>query len=165
MYDGYDERISKKIDIHKAIHLLKFIFDHKPKKKNDKLAISFYGGEPLLNMTFIEQIVELSKELNLAKQFDLEYTMTTNTTLLHKYMDFLVANNFRLLISLDGNEKCHSYRTFKKDNENSFQKVIENLDRLQKDYPDYFLKNISFNAVLHDRNTIKEIYEYQEYQN
>lgn len=156
LYDGYDERISKKIDIHKAIHLLKFIFDHKPKKKNDKLAISFYGGEPLLNMTFIEQIVELSKELNLAKQFDLEYTMTTNTTLLHKYMDFLVANNFRLLISLDGNEKCHSYRTFKKDNENSFQKVIENLDRLQKDYPDYFLKNISFNAVLHDRNTTME---------
>ena len=62
------------------------------------MAICFYGGEPLLNMTFIEQIVELSKELNLAKQFDLEYTMTTNTTLLHKYMDFLVANNFRLLM-------------------------------------------------------------------
>ncbi len=160
LYDGYDERISKKIDTHKTIHLLKFTFNHKPKKKNDKLSISFYGGEPLLNMTFIEQIVELSKELNLTKQFDLEYTMTTNTTLLHKYMDFLVANNFRLLISLDGNEKCHSYRTFKKDNENSFQKVIENLDRLQKDYPDYFLKNISFNAVLHDRNTIKEIYEF-----
>lgn len=46
--DGYDERISKKIDTHKAIHLLKFIFNHKPKKKNDKLSISFYGGRATL---------------------------------------------------------------------------------------------------------------------
>ena len=160
LYDGYDERNCKQIDTNKAIHLLKFIFENKPKRENDKLAISFYGGEPLLNMPFIKQIVELSKELNLSKQFALEYTMTTNTTLLHKYMDFLVANNFRLLISLDGNEKCHSYRVFSKDKKNSFQKVIENLDILQRDYPEYFLKNISFNAVLHDRNSIKEIYEF-----
>lgn len=160
LYDGYDERISKKIDTRKAIQLLQFIFDHKPKRKNDKLAISFYGGEPLLNMTFIKQIVELSKQLNLVKDFDLEYTMTTNTTLLHKYIDFLVANSFHLLISLDGNEKCHSYRTFGKDKKNSFQKVIENLDILKKKYPEYFLTNVSFNAVLHDRNSIKEIYDF-----
>lgn len=160
LYNGYDERINKKIDPHKAIRLLKFIFKNKPKRKNDKLVISFYGGEPLLNMTFIKQIVELSKQLNSVKQFDLEYTMTTNTTLLHKYIDFLVANNFRLLISLDGNEKCHSYRIFSKDKKNSFQKVIENLDMLQQDYPDFFLKNISFNAVLHNRNSIKEIYDF-----
>lgn len=160
LYEGYDERISKKIDTRKAIHLLKFIFDLKPKKKNDKLAISFYGGEPLLNMQFIKQIVEFSKQLNLVKQFDLEYTMTTNTTLLHKYIDFLVTNNFRLLISLDGNEKCHSYRTFSKGKKNSFQKVIENLDILQRDYPEYFSTNVSFNAVLHNRNSIKEIYDF-----
>ena len=107
-----------------------------------------------------KQIVELSKQLNLVKQLDLEYTMTTNTTLLHKYTDFLVANNFRLLISLDGNEKCHSYRTFGKDKKNSFHRVIKNLDKLQRDYPEYFLTNVSFNAVLHDRNSIKEIYEF-----
>lgn len=160
LYDGYDERNCKKIDTHKAIQLLKFIFENKPKSENDKLVISFYGGEPLLNMTFIKQIVELSKQLNLVKQFALEYTMTTNTTLLHKYTDFLVANNFRLLISLDGNEKCHSYRIFNKDKKNSFQKVIENLDMLQKNYPKYFLTNVSFNAVLHDRNSVKEIYEF-----
>lgn len=160
LYDGYDERISKKIDTRKAVHLLNFIFDHKPKRKDDKLVISFYGGEPLLNMTFIKQIVELSKELNLSKQFALEYTMTTNTTLLHKYIDFLFENNFRLLISLDGNEKCHSYRTFSKDKKNSFQKVIKNLDILQRNYPEYFLTNVSFNSVLHDRNSIKEIYDF-----
>ncbi|MDR2919150.1 MAG: radical SAM peptide maturase [Tannerella sp.] len=160
LYEGYDERISKKINTRKAINLLKFIFDHKPKNKNDKLAISFYGGEPLLNIKFIKQIVELSKQLNIDKQFDLEYTMTTNTTLLHKYIDFLVTNNFRLLISLDGNEKCHSYRTFSKNKKNSFQKVVENLDILRRDYPEYFLTNVSFNAVLHNKNSIKEIYDF-----
>jgi uncharacterized protein len=160
LYEGYDERLGKKINARNAINLLKFIFDLKPKNKKDKLAISFYGGEPLLNINFIKQIVELSKQLNIIKQFDLEYTMTTNTTLLDKHIDFLVTNNFRLLISLDGNKECHSYRIFTKNKKNSFQKVVENLDILQRGYPEYFLTNISFNAVLHNKNSIKEIYDF-----
>lgn len=36
--------------------------------------------------------------------------MTTNAILLDRYMDFLAENEFRLLISLDGDEKGQSYR-------------------------------------------------------
>ena len=38
------------------------------------------------------------------------FNMTTNATLIHKYIDFIVENNIELLISFDGNEKAHSYR-------------------------------------------------------
>jgi uncharacterized protein len=157
LYDGVDKRISKKINTEYAINLLKYIFDHKPKNKNSKLFISFYGGEALLNMKFIKQIVEFSKQLNAEKGIELGYSMTTNATLIHKYIDFLVENEFTLLVSLDGDEYNHSYRIFSKNKKNSFQKVKQNMDMIQDKYPIFFDKNIEFNAVLHDKNSIKEI--------
>jgi uncharacterized protein len=160
LYDGYDKRIGKKINIHYAIKLLKYIYKHKPKNKNSKLFVSFYGGEALLNMDFIKRIVEVVNQLNAEKGFELEYSMTTNATLLHKYIDFLVENKFRLLISLDGNEENHSYRLFNKNKKKSFQKVVENIDMIQRIYPEYFITYVDFNAVLHDRNSVKEINEF-----
>ncbi|MDR2913847.1 MAG: radical SAM peptide maturase [Tannerella sp.] len=160
LYEGYDRRSGRKINTRYAINLLKYIFDLKPKSKNNKLYIGFYGGETLLNMNFVKQIVEIANQLNAKKEMDLVYTMTTNATLIHKYIDFLVANKFRLLVSLDGNEGNHSYRVFGKNKKNSFHKVIENLDLIQRDYPEYFSSRIRFNAVLHDRNSVKDIYEF-----
>lgn len=159
-YEGYDERIGKKINTNYAINLLKYVFDISPKNKNRKLFISFYGGEALLNMKFIKQIVEVANQLNVEKEFKLMYSMTTNATLIHKYIDFLVVNKFGLLVSLDGNEGNHSYRVFKKSKINSFSKVIRNMDMVQRNYPEYFATYVNFNAVLHDRNSVKEIYEF-----
>ena len=160
LYEGYDDRIQKNINTSFAINLLKYIFDIKPKNKNSKLYISFYGGEALLNAKFIKRIVDVSKQLNVYKEFGIVYSMTTNATLIHKYIDFLVENKFHLLISLDGNEENHSYRVFSKDKKNSFKKVIENLDMIKSYYPDYFSTFVNFNSVLTNRSSVKEIYEF-----
>jgi uncharacterized protein len=160
MYEVYDERVGKKINTRNAINLLKYIFNLKYKNKNSKLYISFYGGEALLNMNFIKQIVELTKQLNSDKELDIEYSLTTNATLIHKYIVFLVENKFHLLVSLDGSEENHSYRVFCKNKKNSFHKVIENLDLIKQNYPEYFSARIKFNAVLHNKNSVKEIYEF-----
>lgn len=86
--------------------------------------------------------------------------MTTNATLIHKHIDFLVKNKFRLLISLDGNKENNSYRIFGNNGLNSHQKIIDNIDMIQKYYPEYFSNHVNFNAVLHNRNSVKEIYEF-----
>jgi len=160
LYESCNTRNGKNINIHSAIKLLKYIFDLKPKYYKNKMFISFYGGEALLNINFIKRIVEFTKQLNAEKRIELEYSMTTNATLLHKYIDFFVENKFSLLISLDGNEENHSYRLFCKNKKNSFQRVIKNIDMIQRDYPDYFDSRINFNAVLHNRNSVKQIYEF-----
>jgi uncharacterized protein len=159
-YEGFDVRNQKNINTHNAITLLKYIFSLKPKNKKNKLSISFYGGEPLFNGNFIKQIVEVVNQLKSEKEMAIEYSMTTNATLIHKYIHFLVENKFLLLISLDGNEENHSYRFFKENKKNSFRKVIENIDMIQRDYPEYFADCVSFNAVLHDKNSVKDIYEF-----
>lgn len=85
--------------------------------------------------------------------------MTTNAVLLDKYMDFLVENNFSLLISLDGNEFNQSYRVDKV-GKNSFDKVAANADLLREKYPYFFLENVNFNAVLHNRNSVAETHDF-----
>lgn len=161
---NFGKKNRKNINTNYAINLLKYIFDIKPKKT--KLTIGFFGGEPLVNFKFIKKIIETVNYLNEEKQLEIEFNMTTNATLIHKHIDFLFENDFTLLISIDGDEECNSYRTFAKSNKNSFQKVIENIDMIQKRHPEYFSKKIGFNAVLHNKNSIKDIYEfiYMRYQ-
>jgi uncharacterized protein len=160
LYENTDSRNSKNINIHSAINLLKYVFELRDDKDTQRLVIGFYGGEPLLNIRFIKQIVEVVHSLKAEKELEIGYIMTTNATLIDKYIDFLVANNFRTLVSLDGNEENNSYRIFRKNNKNSFSKIIENIDMIQRDYPEYFDSNINFNAVLHDRNSVKSVYEF-----
>jgi uncharacterized protein len=71
-----------------------------------------------------------------------------------------VENKFRLVISLDGDEEGHSYRIFAKNNKSSFKQVIANIDMIQRNFPAYFADNVMFNAVLHNRNSVKSIYEF-----
>ena len=159
-YEAFDNKASKNINIYSAIKLLKYIINLVPNNKKNELGIGFYGGEPLLNIKFIKQIVEIVPQLNAEKQIAISYLMTTNATLIHKHIDFLVENKFRILISLDGNEDNHSYRVFGNNNKNSHRTVIENIDKIKSKYPEYFESNINFNAVLHNRNSVKEIYEF-----
>lgn len=85
--------------------MLKYIFKLKSTSKTKNLIIAFYVGEPLFNGKFIENIINIVNTLNYKKEIKVEYSMTTNATLIHKYVKLLVKYNFELLISLDGNEK------------------------------------------------------------
>jgi uncharacterized protein len=84
--------------------------------------ISFYGGEPLLNMPFIKEVIGYIESLPAPKRRSFVYSMTTNGILLDRYMDYLAEKKFALLISLDGDEYAHSYRIDNK-RENSINKV------------------------------------------
>ena len=115
--------------------------------------VSFYGGEPLLNMELIRQVVDYveSDMRNDSKKF--VYSMTTNATLLRRYIDYLVEKNFHLLISLDGDEYANSYRVDRREHP-AFSQIIENVDYVQATYPDFFLSNVTFNSVITNRTTV-----------
>jgi len=160
VYEVFDKRDNNNINVDYAKKFLRYMYDLKLRNNKTKLMIGFYGGEPLLNVGFIKQIVEFANGLKVEKDMNIEYSMTTNATLIHKYIDFLTENKFDLLISIDGNEENHSYRVFGKNNKNSFLKVIRNIDMIQRDYSDYFIDHVNFNAVLHNKNSVKEIYDF-----
>lgn len=162
-YEDYDCRENKMLSTEKAIRLIDYLAKYWSSNLNvsadKKITISFYGGEPLLNFTFIEAIVKHIKNNIHCPHRRFSFSMTTNAMLLHKYMDFLQENCFHLLISLDGNKENDGYR-MDKVGHSSFERVVANVDILQKKYTDYFLRYVNFNAVLHNKNSVESIYRF-----
>lgn len=160
LYNNYDKRLSKKLSYEKVKTVIDYMVDlwMSPYNLsfNNVVDISFYGGEPLLNFDLIKKTIDYLREKNMVgMQFT--FRMTTNGMLLDRYMDYLASENFDLLISLDGDEYANSYR-LTKSGRNSFSKVYSNVLMLKDKYPDYYANKVTFNAVLHDRNSYEKIY-------
>ena len=123
-----------------------------------KLRIGFYGGEPLLCFKTIKSVVDYF--FDNGYEDIIEWDMTTNATLLNNsIINFLVKHKFRLLISLDGNYRNNSYRKLY-NGEPSFNQVIRNIELIKQTSPEYFSKNVRFNSVLHNKNSVAEIYSF-----
>ena len=127
---------------------------HEASSPQPRFAITFYGGEPLLNMRFVKDAVSYVDSC--AVRRDITYAMTTNAVLLDKHMDYLAEKDFQLLISLDGDADADGFRLDKAGNP-SFGKVMRNVRLLQGKYPEFYAKRVNFNAVLHERNTVEGI--------
>jgi uncharacterized protein len=162
-YDDHDKRENKMFSVTKAIRLLdyltKFWNSDENVSANRNIYISFYGGEPSLNMPFIEIIVDYVKNKINCHNRNFIFSITTNAILLNKYMDFFVKNHFNILISLDGNATNNSYRVDHNGN-SVFERIISNVNLLIEKYPEYFKQHVNFNAVLHNRNSVEEIYNF-----
>ncbi len=162
LYTGYDKRENINLPFQKAKLIIDYLYEFwkesQPKDMDKRVSIAFYGGEPLMNFTFIKEVISYVEALPPISRI-FEYNMTTNGVLLDRYMDFLVEKDFVIMVSLDGDEQGHSYRTWK-NGSNSFHTVFKNVKLLQTKYPAFFDTNVSFNSVIHDRNSIDSSYSF-----
>ena len=163
-YDTFDSRrgINGKLKFETAksiIDYLAFLFQQETKSKAPKepFAISFYGGEPLMNFDVVRQIVEYTERIEFRNR-SLFFTMTTNAMLLSKHADFLSHHRFKMLISLDGNEENDSYRKTTNGNP-SFNIVMRNLEEVKMKHPKWF-STFRYNAVFTNRSDVKCIVEW-----
>jgi uncharacterized protein len=162
LYNNYDNRKQQHLQIDKGVRIIDYLVDfwqeHPNISRRKFIYIGFYGGEPLVNFEFIKKIVNYIKTIKIPyKQF--QFNITTNGVLLDRYMDFLVENNFAVLISLDGNKSNNSYR-INLAGKNSYDKVLENIELLRNNHTGFFTSNVNFNAVLHNRNSAEEITDF-----
>lgn len=161
-YDNYDHREKNKMDPALAKTFLKYLaqlMDSPLNLSHDRpVSIGFYGGEPLLNMPFIREIVDYVNRLD-TKHNRFVFNMTTNGLLLEKHMDFLAKHNFDLLISLDGDENSNSYRVFH-DGAPAYKEIIRNIDALKSKHPAYFKEWVNFNAVFNNLNTVAGLHRF-----
>ncbi len=122
------------------------------------MIISFYGGEPLLNVEFIKEIVNYTQKLQ-NHHITFKYMMTTNAIYLKKYLDLILKYNFILTVSLDGTEENDAHRIFP-NGKTSFKIVYNILKYIQNHYPDYFRDYIRINSVIHNLNNQQEIFSF-----
>jgi uncharacterized protein len=109
------------------------------KDNGEQVSIIFYGGEPLMNISFIEKIMS-SKEIK--KVVD-NFLIQTNGTLLHQLPKKYVNKFHTILVSIDGGKKI----TDKNRGKGTWEKVTNNLKLIKKN---------GFNGELIARMTIEE---------
>ncbi len=92
-------------------------------------SISFYGGEPLLELDLIREVVELVRRESLRD--DYQFIVDTNGTRLDaETVDFLVAERFDLQVSLDGPPEIHDRHRRFRDGGPSHAEICAGLARL-----------------------------------
>ncbi len=103
------------------------------------LSLSFFGGEPMLNISSVLLIVEAAKELSEKYGFELNIGFTTNLICLDpRLIDALKGVRSSFQIPFDGNRTIHnSVKRMKSDLGSSFDRTIANMKLLSDNLPDY----------------------------
>lgn len=122
-----------------ALKALDYFFD-KMKKISDynpgkECAITFYGGEPLLNFKLIKECIEYTKK-NCPTSYI--FNMTTNGLLLKgEILEYLVKNEVYIGISFDGSKENHDRLRVDEKNMGSHERILSNLHEINSLYPHY----------------------------
>lgn len=83
-----------------------FLISKSGNRKN--VEIDFFGGEPLLNIRVIKELVPYGHKKAREAGKEIKFTMTTNGVLLnHEIQKFLLDNQMAAVLSLDGRPEVH----------------------------------------------------------
>lgn len=129
------------ISFETAKKAINFFFNN----SKDEVYISFYGGEPLLNFSLIKQVIEYVEERTIKR---VNWNITTNGTLLTPNIcKYIYEKKIILTVSLDGPKEIHDRYRVTIEGNKTFKKIMDNLKYLYNIDKDFYIKNVSFNAV------------------
>jgi uncharacterized protein len=92
-----------------------------------QLHITFFGGEPLLNIAVIKQTVEYCESIQTPAKKQFVFELITNGTLLSPDVTrYLIAHNFMLMISIDGGREMNNHNRPSVTGRDYFDTIITN---------------------------------------
>ncbi|MBU5331792.1 radical SAM protein [Anaerocolumna aminovalerica] len=139
---------SKSMSWETAKDALIFLWKHSV--DSSTINIGFYGGEPLLQMPLIEQVIEYSKKLFKGKK--LTYNITTNGTLLDvEKILYLQKHDVSLMISLDGPREINDINRVFANGTGTYDTVMEKITLIREIAPEYAEK-LSISMVMDPEN-------------
>lgn len=113
----------------------------------ENIAITYYGGEPLIQFDLIKKCTDYARKIGIEK--NLSFSLTSNMTLLTKEMAEYFAGipQFNVVASVDGAEKYHNKTRVYTGNKPSFDDTMRGLKLLAEAFKDTN-KPISINNVI-----------------
>jgi uncharacterized protein len=125
-----NKKKNETITLEEADKITQWVSNYLNKNICNKLRIIFYGGEPLLNKKVIRYLLPKLNKIADNKKILFEIGILTNGELLDYEMGkFLNKYNLdKVQITLDGPQKCHDARRYrKKDKKGTFEKILNNI--------------------------------------
>lgn len=118
---------------------IKTVQELKKINKNNSIKILFHGGEPLLCLDVIKQVIDYCEKTYLLNS--VEYYIQTNCVLLDEQtIVYFQEHNVKISISLDGHNEVSNGCRILKNKSNSFSTIKHSIDLLNK-------HNISINCL------------------
>ncbi len=100
-------------------------------KSLEKVNISFFGGEPLLNFSLIKKVVEYAKAKASERNKEITFGMTTNASLLtDEIISFIENEKIDALVSFDGPPAIQNRQRPFKNGSGSYDIVCGNIRKL-----------------------------------
>lgn len=114
---------------------------------DDKMTLSFYGGEPLIQYQLMKDCTDYFKERYKGEKLSLVFT--SNLTLLTKEMaDYFSENKFMVTCSLDGDQESHNENRVYCGGTGSFDDTIRGLKLLVEAYGEDAKEHVAVNTVI-----------------
>lgn len=140
----HSKRTMKFEIIQKAIDMF-----FKQSNKTEKIHISFYGGEPLMDKPW--KIIK--KTINYVNRNKPSKPVTFGLTTNGRHIDDekigeFIKNKFMLMVSIDGPEEIHDRYRRSIDGKSTFKEIVSNLERIALTNKEYYKNNIGFICTL-----------------
>ncbi|SMP49396.1 thioether cross-link-forming SCIFF peptide maturase [Anoxynatronum buryatiense] len=106
-----------------------FLIRHSAKRTH--LEVDFFGGEPLLNMPLVKEVVAYarSREQDTGKEF--RFTLTTNAlALTDENMAWINEHMSNVVLSLDGRPEINDQMRKCRNGEGSYRKILPNIKKM-----------------------------------
>lgn len=127
--------------------------------ENNEIFLSFYGGEPLLEISLIKKIIDYLETKIEGKKVG--YNLTTNATLLTgDIVEYLVKKEFEITISLDGSKEEHDKNRKFVNGQGSFDIIMKNVKQLIEQYPAFVKRHLKFNTVISPKINVACVKEF-----
>lgn len=133
-----------KEDLDTPVNSLKMSFDTarqsiemmlKESPNQDRYNVVFFGGEPLINMGLIRQVVSYAKQRFGELNKIVDFSLTTNATMLTpEIVDFFQQHRIGVAVSMDGPETIHNKNRITVGGQGSYHVVRKKVDYLLSHY-------------------------------
>ncbi|MCX6601828.1 MAG: hypothetical protein NT025_09770 [bacterium] len=135
------------------LQAMAFIEDCSLRWLDRKLFVDFFGGEPLMELKTLKQIVQSAERIS--RPFPIEFGITTNGILLtSEACNFLSDHNIFCCISLDGPREIHDRNRVFLSGLPTYDKIWDNIATLKERHPEYFRSKVQFMATLEQRQDV-----------
>lgn len=152
----HHERKHGELSINENIVYNAIDFCIKNTKVHEENRLTFYGGEPLLEIKKIYNTFLYATKKNIKHFF-----ITTNGTLLNEEnSDFLIRNDFNVTVSIDGPEKIHNLNRKFINNNETFLDICKKLNNIRSQNKDIYAEKFRFNCIITDFNNIDALNDF-----
>ena len=123
----------KKMDFETAKKSIDMLLKESPDQS--RYNVVFFGGEPLSNFTLIKEVITYSEELFSSKGKIVDFSMTTNATLLtERHVEYFDQHNVGLSVSIDGPKAYHDRNRISVNGKGTYDTVAKKAKMLLSRY-------------------------------